>query len=129
MNEPKLAPRIFLCFVAASVVGFVAVFIWAPNPERITLGTLADKEGDHSYRSVLVSNVIGGKQHGRYLVIPSPRADRYAVVFELATDAPLPPVALTLRGTCHGVFTNQPADCPVTPPYIFIANAKPIHAN
>lgn len=125
MNEPKVAPRILTCFVAAFLVVVIAFYVRPIVSEFITFGTLADKSGNHSQRSVRVSNCVGGKQFDEYLVIPSPRIDRYPVVFRLTSANSIPASCTTFTGVCRGVQVDTLDGCPCVPPFVLIDNVKP----
>jgi hypothetical protein len=125
MNELKVAPRILTCFVAAFLVAVFAFCIRPIVSESITLGTIADKSGNHSQRPVLASNCVGWKQFGQYLVIPSPRIDRYPVVFRLASTDAIPVNCTTFTGVCRGVQVDILDGCPCDPPFVLIDNVKP----
>lgn len=115
-----IAHRLMVAFVCAAFVTSVAYYCSLARPDLITLGSIASRTGNHSSRKVIVSNLAGPKQYGRYLVFETTDPTSYPVVIRLASSYPFPANRLVLTGHCRGVCQETIADCPCPAPFVLI---------
>lgn len=125
MNGRKLWPRLLVSIAALTIV-VIIVYYACPQPRETTFGTFATKEPGQPAGPVKLSNCVGGKQYGRFLVIPAPNKLRHTVVFALTSDRPLGQTETVLTGYCEGIANFEIPGCPALPPFLLVTNAYPV---
>lgn len=114
----------FVLFVSLNVV----CFYWASmpaNPVRTTLGSLAEKNADFRYRSVILTNSIMGERNGRFIRFKSTVNYRHDVVLVLMAPDMTPNDCVIYSGYCYGLWEEEYQDCPFPAPFILVEYAKP----
>lgn len=122
--------RIFL--VKIGIVFFFTVNIiflyWVNQPAapvRTTMGSVAEKNANFSYRRVIVTNAILGERVGKYIRFKSTIESRYDVVISLSDPETVPADCTVFRGYCYGLRDEAPDDCPFDAPFILIEFGQP----
>lgn len=112
-------------FARFAVAGFaelnvlvIAYVSLPPAPVQLTLGQLAESGSTHRGRRIVVSNCVGGKGDGRWLVFNQMRQGQEVVVMERKSPSEDGPV---LGGWCYGLRLDTLPGCPEKPPFIYVA--------
>ena len=121
-----------LFFVKCGIVLFFSVNVifiyWVnlpPAPVRTTLGSVAEKSADFSYRRVIVTNAILGERVGRFIRFKSTVEHRHDVILSLEDSDTSTDGCTVFSGYCYGIQDEPEEDCPFKSPFILIAFATP----
>lgn len=116
----KLLDRIAV-LVGSSVVALSLGYGYLQNrPVRTTLGHLREHAGDHEGYRVVVSNCVGSRRVGRYVVFDSPdRASPTVVVSPREGDRG----GTVYAGYCLGLV-EDPLVSGIDPPFVFVIDAR-----
>ena len=110
---------LLLAFVVGVVVG---VHCQTLSPARLTLGTIAQKTVDLRDQRVVVSNVVGGVRHDRFLLIASTVSTRHPVVFAFRDE--VEPHGGIVVGYCFGVADQSVPGAPTEPPFVYVFDCR-----
>ena len=121
----KVITRTAQILMISAGVACLGISCRQQNPIKITQGTIAEKDCDHSRRLVIVTNLGPRKIKDNHAIFPADLTTRYAIVFVLESGSLDGDDFTSCEGFCEGVRVSPLPDCDCPPPFILVSSATP----